>query len=56
MPVGFLTEKARAMPEQLRHMDVLRRMNEMCTDNVFITDGSAMRETSDFPLVSAMRL
>lgn len=56
MPVGFLSEKARPMPEQLRHMDVLRRMNEMCTDNVFITDGSAMQETSDFPLVSATRL
>lgn len=56
MPIGFMSQRARPIHDQIRHMDVLRRMGEICTDNVYITDGSLMVEKTDSPLISATRL
>lgn len=56
MPIGFMSQRARPIHDQIRHMDVLRRMGERCTDNVYITDGSLMVEKTDSPLISPARL
>ena len=56
LPIGFLSHQARSFEEQLRHMDVLRRMNLKCVENIFITDGSLILEKSDYALISAARL
>lgn len=56
LPIGFVSSKARSVNESLRHMRVLERMGENTREPVFISDGTLVLPSTDYPVISAAML